>query len=122
MSRIFLAIRARTMPKPSHCATGLAAKAGKMRSFLTSTRPAGLRRANDWEKKLNEAANRCEAVLFLCPRRGLRQDWCGKELNLAHRLNKRLFGILIEELPVVDMPSDLTDEWQIISLASGTDG
>jgi TIR domain len=46
---------------------------------------------------LNEAARRCEAVLFLISKAWLGSAWCKSELNLARRLNKRLFGILIEE-------------------------
>jgi hypothetical protein len=45
---------------------------------------------------LNEAARRCEAVLFLISKAWLGSAWCKNELNLARRLNKRLFGILIE--------------------------
>src|SRR5215813_4162705 len=48
--------------------------------------------------------------------------WCKNELNLARRLNKRLFGILIEErLAVGDLPADVTSKWQVINLAAGSD-
>jgi TIR domain len=40
----------------------------------------------------NEAARRCEAVLFLISKARLGSAWCKNELNLARRLNKRLFG------------------------------
>jgi formylglycine-generating enzyme required for sulfatase activity len=90
--------------------------------FLDLDPTSGIAAGEQWERKLNEAANRCEAVLFLVSKAWLESDWCGKELNLARRLNKRLFGILIEDLSNADVPSELTDEWQIISLASGTDG
>jgi hypothetical protein len=40
-----------------------------------------------WERALNEAANRCEAVLFLVSRAWLSSDWCLKEFILEpHRL------------------------------------
>jgi hypothetical protein len=90
--------------------------------FLDLDPTSGIAAGEHWERKLNEAANRCEAVLFLVSKAWLGSDWCGNELNLARRLNKRLFGILIEDLSKADLPSELTDEWQIISLASGTDG
>ena len=48
------------------------------------------------EPLLNEAARRCEAVLLLISKAWLGSAWCKNELNLARRLNKRLFGILIE--------------------------
>jgi hypothetical protein len=36
-------------------------------------------------------------------------------------LNKRLFGVLIEELGGGTIPQDLSDEWQIIRLDTGRD-
>jgi hypothetical protein len=70
---------------------------------------------------LNEAAYRCEAVLFLVSRAWLASGWCLKEFNLAHRLNKRLFGLLIEDLPNADLPGNLTSTWQLVRLCGGTD-
>src|SRR5215831_4805200 len=71
------------------------------------------------EPLLNEAARRCEAMLFLISKAWLGSTWCKNELNLARRLNKRLFGILIEEaLAVGDLPADVTSKWQVINLAA----
>ena len=36
-------------------------------------------------------------------------------------LNKRLFGVLIEDLAVGELPEDLTGTWQIVRLAAGRD-
>ena len=44
-----------------------------------------------------------------------------KEFNLARKLNKRLFGLLIEAIPVDQLPADLTGSWQVVDLASGQD-
>ena len=49
------------------------------------------------------------------------RDWCIKEFHLAHQLNKRLFGVLIEDLAVADLPEDLTGTWQIVRLVAGRD-
>jgi TIR domain len=68
--------------------------------FLDLDPQRGIAAGERWERKLHEAANRCEAVLFLVSKAWLASVWCRKELNLAHSLNKRLFGVLIEELPV----------------------
>src|SRR5215467_13991656 len=77
---------------------------------------------DDGEPLLNEAARRCEAVLFLISKAWLASRWCTNELNLARRLNKRLFGILIEEgLAVGGLPADVTSKWQVINLAAGSD-
>lgn len=95
--------------------------AGK-RKFSSIFNPQrGIAAGQRWERALNEAANRCEAELFLVSKAWLGSVWCRKELNLAHRLNKRLFGVLIEDLAVTDLPEDLTDTWQIVRLASGRD-
>jgi hypothetical protein len=60
-------------------------------------------------------------VLFLISRDWLNSRWCLKEFNLAHKLNKRLFGVLIEAIPIADLPPDLTGAWQVVDLASGQD-
>jgi formylglycine-generating enzyme required for sulfatase activity len=89
--------------------------------FLDLDPDRGIAAGQRWERKLNEAANRCEAVLFLVSRAWLGSVWCRKELNLAHRLNKRLYGVLIEDLQTSELPKDLTGEWQVVRLASGRD-
>ena len=122
MSRIFLSHSSDNNAEAVALCDWLGGEGWKDEVFLYLDPTRGIAAGEHWEKKLNEAANRCEAVLFLLSKAWLVSEWCGKELNLARRLNKRLFGILIEDLPDVEVPSDLTDEWQIISLASGTDG
>jgi formylglycine-generating enzyme required for sulfatase activity len=89
--------------------------------FLDLDPRRGIAPGEKWERALNEAADRCEAVLFLVSKAWIASEWCRKELNLSHRLNKRLFGLLIEDLQVEDLPADLTREWQLARLASGRD-
>ena len=61
-------------------------------------------------------------MLFLISKAWLASRWCMNELNLARRLNKRLFGVLIEEgLTVADLPHDVTSTWQLVNLATGRD-
>jgi formylglycine-generating enzyme required for sulfatase activity len=75
-----------------------------------------------WERALNEAAGRCEAVLILVSKAWLDSRWCMNELNLARRLNKRLFGVMIEEgISVDELPTDVTGTWQLVNLATGRD-
>src|SRR5262245_42471457 len=65
--------------------------------FLDLDPERGIAAGERWERALNEAARRCEAVLFLISK-ALRGAGSGRNgLTLARRLNKRLFGILIEE-------------------------
>ena len=108
------------MTAPWRCATGCSAQ-GWDDVFLDTDPLRGIAAGERWERSLNQAALRCEAVLFLVSRAWLASDWCQKEFNLAHRLNKRLFGLLIEDLPIGDLPATLTGTWQLVPLASGRD-
>jgi hypothetical protein len=89
--------------------------------FLDLDPQRGIAAGDRWERTLNQAALRCEAVLFLVSRAWLASEWCLRELSLAHRLNKRLFGLLIEDIPVGELPASLTGTWQLVQLASGRD-
>lgn len=90
--------------------------------FLDLDPVRGIAPGERWERALNEAARRCEAVLFVISRSWLASRWCINELTLARRLNKRLFGVLIEEgLSIADLPADVTAHWQAVNLATGRD-
>lgn len=89
--------------------------------FLDIDTDSGIAAAEKWERSLHEAANRCEAVIFLVSRAWLASQWCVREFNLAMRLNKRLFGVLIEDIPIADLRSEMT-AWQVVDLAAGQDG
>jgi hypothetical protein len=89
--------------------------------FLDFDPERGIVAGARWERALNEAASRCEAVLFLISKAWLSSRWCMNELNLARRLNKRLFGVLIEEIPIPQLPTDVTSTWQLVRLATGHD-
>jgi hypothetical protein len=104
-----------------HRQQGTAENGWKDEIFLDLDPQRGIVAGERWERALNEAASRCEAVLFLVSRAWLNSGWCLKEFNLAHRLNKRLFGVLIEDLPVADLPVNLTNTWQLVRLATGRD-
>ena len=90
--------------------------------FLDLDPARGLKAGDRWEQALNEAAGRCEAVVFLVSHAWIASAWCRKEMSLAHRLNKRMFGVLIEDLGIDEVPKDLSGEWQLVRLASGRDG
>jgi hypothetical protein len=84
------------MRQPLRCAIGSLGRAGTTCSWTLTPNGASLL-ASVGSAHSNEAARRCEAVLFLISKARLGSAWCKNELNLARRLNKRLFGILIEE-------------------------
>jgi len=89
--------------------------------FLDLDPQRGIAAGDRWARALNQAVLRCEAVLFMVSRAWLTSDWCLREFNLAHRLNKRLFGLLIENIPVGELPTALTGTWQTVALSSGRD-
>ena len=91
MSRIFLSHSSSNNAEAVALYDWLAANGWKEEVFLNLNPQRGISAGQRWERALNEAANRCEAVLFLVSKAWLASVWCRKELNLAHRLNKRLF-------------------------------
>ena len=121
VSRIFLSHSSTNNAEAVALRDWLADNGWRDEIFLDLDPQRGIAAGERWERKLHEAANRCEAVLFLVSKAWLGSVWCRKELNLAHSLNKRLFGVLIEDLPVRALPADLAGSWQIMRLATGRD-
>jgi hypothetical protein len=78
----------------------------------------GIKAGELWEEALRKAADRCEAVLFLVSRAWLGSEWCRDEFRLARHLRKRLFGILIEDIPACDLPPIMTREWQVVNISA----
>ena len=76
-----------------------------------------------WQRqnRPRRSATKPQSDGLLVTRAWLGSRWCMKELNLAHRLNKRLFGVLIEDVPIAELPPDLTSTWQLVNLAAGSD-
>lgn len=89
--------------------------------FLDLDPVRGIVAGERWEQALHKAANYCEAVLILGSRNWLRSRWCLRELSLAMRLNKRIFCVLIDQMPLSELPVELTDAHQIVSLWEGND-
>ncbi len=89
--------------------------------FLDLSAARGIAAGELWERRLHEEANRCEAVVFLISRAWLASQWCVRELTLADKLNKQIFGVLIEDVAVADLPGELTATRQVVNLAAGKD-
>jgi formylglycine-generating enzyme required for sulfatase activity len=121
VSRIFLSHSSTDNAQAVALRDWLASNGWKDEIFFDLDPQRGVAAGERWERALNEAANRCEAVLFLVSKGWLNSGWCRKEFELAHHLNKRLFGVLIEDLPVGELPEELTGTWQIVRLAAGRD-
>jgi hypothetical protein len=60
-------------------------------------------------------------VLFLVSKNWLASEWCRREFDLARKLNKRCFVVLIDAVTVDDLPLALKETHQIVSLATGED-
>jgi tetratricopeptide (TPR) repeat protein len=121
MSRIFLSHSSGNNAEAIALRDWLADNGWKDEIFLDLDPDRGIAAGQRWERALHEAANRCEAVLFLVSKAWLSSGWCLKEFHLAHSLNKRLFGVLIENLPLEKLPEELAGTWQIVRLAAGRD-
>jgi formylglycine-generating enzyme required for sulfatase activity len=121
MSRIFLSHSSTNNAEAVALRDWLEREGWRDEIFLDLDSQRGIAAGERWERALNQAANRCEVVLFLVSKAWLASGWCRKEYELAHRLNKRLFGVLIENLQVGELPEELTGTWQIVRLAAGRD-
>ncbi|NIK48808.1 SUMF1/EgtB/PvdO family nonheme iron enzyme [Variibacter gotjawalensis] len=121
MSRIFVSHSSIDNAQAAALRDWLAAE-GWNELFLDFDPQHGIAAGEQWEQALYTAAHRCEAVLFLISRAWLASTWCLNELTLARRLNKRLFGLMIEDgVSAQELPSDLTRTWQVVNLATGRD-
>ena len=88
--------------------------------FLDLDPERGIAAGERWERALNQAALRCEAVVFLVSAAWLASRWCWKEYALARGKNKSLFAALIdEELSISALPPELTGTWQVVDLVHG---
>lgn len=89
--------------------------------FLDLDPKRGIVAGQRWETALHQAADKCDAVLFLVSEHWLNSQWCLNEFKLALKLNKKMIGLLIEDLPMERLPKELVDTWQVVNLASGND-
>jgi formylglycine-generating enzyme required for sulfatase activity len=74
-----------------------------------------------WQRALYEHASDCAAVLFLVSRDWLTSEWCRRENELARKLNKQIFIVLIDDTTVNDLPPSLREAYQAVSLGAGED-
>ncbi|MEO0600886.1 MAG: TIR domain-containing protein, partial [Myxococcota bacterium] len=84
--------------------------------FLDIHESGGIAAGERWLKALQDAASRCEAVLFLMSEAWLRSKWCLDEYHLAASYHKKLFALLIEDLPLSRLPGGLASQWQVVRL------
>lgn len=87
--------------------------------FLDLDPERGLKAGERWQAALKQAAERCEVVIFLVSPVWAASKWCLAEYLLACNLNKRIIGVIVEETPFADLPTELTAEWQLVDLTAG---
>jgi formylglycine-generating enzyme required for sulfatase activity len=121
VSRIFLSHSSANNAEAVALHDWLEREGWKDEIFLDLDPNRGISAGERWERALHDAASRCEAVLFLVSKAWLGSGWCLKEFHLAHGLNKQLFGVLIEDLPLDVLPEELAGTWQIVRLGTGRD-
>lgn len=88
--------------------------------FLDITPSRGLVPGERWQEALKSAADRCEAVLFLISPAWQASRWCLAEFLLAKQIGKTIFGVLVETTPLDALPREMTAEWQLCDLVTGT--
>jgi hypothetical protein len=74
--------------------------------FLDVDPERGLVAGQRWQEALKAAADRCEAVLFLASPAWLASKWCLAEFLLAKTLHKRIFGLIVEPVPLERVPAE----------------
>jgi formylglycine-generating enzyme required for sulfatase activity len=84
--------------------------------FLDFDPERGIVAGQRWAKALEDAATRCEAVLFIISEEWLASKWCGDEYQLANKYNKKLFALLIDDIALDRLPGGLVAQWQVVRL------
>lgn len=88
--------------------------------FLDIAPSRGIAPGERWQEALRAAADRCEAVLFLISPAWHASRWCLAEFLLAKQLGKTIFGVLVEATPLDALPREMTTEWQLCDLVTGS--
>ena len=88
--------------------------------FLDVDPERGLAVGERWQEALRKAADRCEAVVFVVSPAWAKSKWCLAEFLLAKNLHKLIFGVVLKEVPIDELPTEMIAEWQLCQL--GCDG
>src|ERR1700712_1269104 len=89
--------------------------------FLDIDGDRGIVPGERWMAALAGAVDRCEAVIFLVSPAWRDSKFCFAEFFEARKLGKRIFGIIVEPLPLSDLPEQMTAEWQVCDLTDARD-
>src|SRR5690242_16912322 len=84
--------------------------------FLDLDPERGLKAGERWQEALRRAADRCEAVVFIISPAWAKSKWCLTEFLLAKSLHKLIFGVVVKETALSELPTELTSEFQLTNL------
>ena len=117
MSQIFISHSSKNNPS-AIALHGWLRDQGWTKVFLDIDARDGISPGEQWEKALQDACDRCEAVLFLVSNAWLDSPWCLDEFRLTRHLRKKPFGVVIEDVPFEKIPAEMTREWQLCDLSA----
>ena len=84
--------------------------------FLDIDPQRGLVAGEHWQEALRQAADLCEAIIFVVSPDWAKSKWCLAEFLLAKSLHKQIFGVIINDIPIGELPTEMTSEWQLCRL------
>ena len=84
--------------------------------FLDLDPERGLKAGERWQEALRRAADRCEAVVFIISPAWAKSRWCLTEFLLAKSVHKLIFGVVVKETALSELPTELTAEYQLSHL------
>jgi formylglycine-generating enzyme required for sulfatase activity len=87
--------------------------------FLDLDPERGIKAGQRWQATLKSAVDVCEAVIFLLSPEWCASKWCLAEFLLAAHLNKKPFCVIVAPTSAVDLPPEITNEWQYVDLTVG---
>src|SRR6266550_5792386 len=84
--------------------------------FLDIDPQRGLVAGERWQEALRQAADRCEAVIFAVSPAWAKSKWCLAEFLLAKSLHKQIFGVILKDIPIGELPTEMPSEEQLCRL------
>jgi TIR domain len=115
MSRIFISHSSVNNAAALALASWLETK-GWSDYFLDIDDSRGIAPGERWMAALAGAVDRCEAVLFLVSPAWRDSKYCFAEFFQAKNLGKRIFGVIVDPIPLSQLPEQMTAEWQVCDL------
>jgi TIR domain len=85
--------------------------------FLDLDPERGIKTGERWQAALKQAAERCE-VIFLASPAWRASEWCIAEFLLAKQMNKRIVGVIVDPIPLHNLPTEMIAEWQLVDLTA----